>query len=80
VEVMKVYKKSTLKYKGQIFVIIESEKKGKIPGIRFRKEGINIILLNSSLPKRKKQLEFHKLLTGRGLRCIENGRKVGRFA
>lgn len=34
---MKSYKKSTLKYKGQIFIIIESEKKGKIPGIRAKK-------------------------------------------
>lgn len=77
---MKAYKKSTLKYKGQIFVIIESEKKGKIPGIRAKKDGMNFILLNVNLPERKKQLEFHRLLTGRGLRYIKNGRKVGKFA
>ncbi|WP_017414142.1 hypothetical protein [Clostridium tunisiense] len=77
---MKAYKKSTLKYKGQIFVIIESEMKGKLPGIRGVKNGVVRILLNTNLPKRKKQLEFHGLLTGRGLRYIKNGRKVGKFA
>lgn len=77
---MRIFKRSAIKYKGKIFVIIETEMKGKLPGIRGGKNGVVRILLNTNLPKRKKQLEFHRLLTGRGLKYIENGKKVRKFA
>lgn len=70
------YKKSKLKYKGQMFLIHEVDLECKLPGVRRRVKGINQVLLNTKLPKRKKQLEFHRLLTGRGLRDMETHKPV----
>jgi hypothetical protein len=79
VEVMNIskdYRKSRIRYKGQVFVIIEVDFEGKLPGIRNKKKSVNRVLLNANLSGRKKQLEFHRLLTGRGLRDLETHRPV----
>lgn len=56
----------TFKYKGKVFMLIESDL-AFIPGRKFRKNGVELISINKNLPERKKQLALHKLITGRGL-------------
>jgi len=73
---LRVKKKSRLKYKGQKFIIVEAEMKSKLPGLRTKRYGVNRVLLNKDLGERTKQLELHRLLTGRGLRDIRTKRKV----
>lgn len=70
---LKGYKK--FKYKNKVFMVIENEF-DFIPGIRFKRNGIECISIFKGLSKRKKQLEFHRLITGKGLRDIRTHKKV----
>ena len=64
-----------IKYKGKKFYLIENNL-NFIPGFLFKTPmGKDIISLNRDLSPRHKQLEFHRLLTGRGIRNIKGGVK-----
>lgn len=64
------------KYKGEIYHVAEANDLPVLPGVRFKGQGVTILLLDKNLPFRKKQLELHRLLTGRGLRDIRTNKKV----
>jgi len=57
------------KYKGKNYVIISTGFE-KLNGFKHRPRGedFEILVINSNLPARQKQLELHGLLTERGLK------------
>lgn len=60
-----------LKYKGKNYKVIESQLSLKgLPGIREVINGVTLIILYNSLKGYKRNLEIHRLITGRGLRDI----------
>lgn len=56
-------------YKGRKFILTENTVKPML-GYSFKANGVNCISINRDLPEREKQLVFHRLITGRGLRGI----------
>ncbi|MBV4439322.1 hypothetical protein [Clostridium tyrobutyricum] len=67
---MKKNKFKQFKYKGQKFLFAENEF-DFIPGFRVKKDGWIFVSINKNLPSVKKNLEFHRLITGRGLRNMK---------
>lgn len=69
----KVYK--VIKYRGRKFYLTENNI-SFMPGFRFKANGLDIISINKNLSKRDKQLQLHRLITGRGLRDIRSNRSA----
>ncbi len=62
---VKEYK--TFKYKGRRFYLCDTIFSSTVPGIRIKEPGYFIIMMNESLTERIRDLELHRLITGRGL-------------
>lgn len=56
------------KYKGQKFILAENES-SSVPGFRIKKYGIAFIFIKKNLSARKRNLELHRFITGRRIRC-----------
>ncbi|MBU3208040.1 hypothetical protein KPL28_00140 [Clostridium algidicarnis] len=59
------------KYKGKRYVLKESNL-AEIEGVRLDKWGRTILLINKNLSPYKRNLALHRLITGRGLRTLQN--------
>lgn len=55
------------KYRGQKFRFAKNEL-DFIPGFRVKRNGIVLVSIYKGLSERKKSLELHRLIAGRGLR------------
>ncbi|CAB1255416.1 hypothetical protein CLOSBL3_13131 [Clostridiaceae bacterium BL-3] len=55
------------KYRGQKFILAENES-GSVPRFRIKKYGIAFIFIKKNLSARKRNLELHRLITGKRVR------------
>ncbi|WP_026883465.1 hypothetical protein [Clostridium akagii] len=60
-----------VKYKGRKYRIVESQLfLDGLSGVRITRNGVTLIILSKHLEDYKRNLELHRLITGRGLRNI----------
>lgn len=64
-----------VKYRGKQYILTEN-KFNFVPGFIYNYKGLNIVSVSRNLPKWKRQLELHRLITGRGLRDIRTGKPL----
>lgn len=62
-------KYKVFKYRGRKIYITEAKLK-EVAGVRVNMTGYTIAVLNDSLTKRKKQLIYHRIVTGRRVENI----------
>lgn len=58
------------KYKGKVYWVFEANLSKALPGVRYIRHGITAIMINKNLDLKKRSLELHRLITGRGLRLF----------
>lgn len=66
-------------YKHRKYSLYKGTLPKDLPGIIVFKHGVNNIILNKNLNQYKKNIEFHRLVTGRGLNLFKDGKNVGKF-
>ncbi|MFL0197624.1 hypothetical protein ACJDU8_18935 [Clostridium sp. WILCCON 0269] len=60
----------SFRYKGKRIILLEDEL-GSLSGFRLKKYGTMVIFINKNLSGNNRSLEFHRFITGRGLRNIK---------
>ncbi|MFL0194182.1 hypothetical protein ACJDU8_01050 [Clostridium sp. WILCCON 0269] len=60
----------SFRYKGKRIILLEDEL-GSLSGFRLKEYGTIVIFINKNLSGNNRSLEFHRFITGKGLRNIK---------